>query len=165
MTKEPKPKKWDFTGTQVMKGEVDYTLEDYWRDMFKWFKDTWGGKLSPEKQEGGFNLIWVFLSLRANMENLEAIKKLMTKKHKPPIDMEVLEFLDSLHKKDIEILRGIKQRLFLDFFEPSLTQSYGNEEQAVDTTIAFVNSYIQEHIQKAMQETRGKKKPSRGYTP
>jgi len=29
MTKEPEPKKWDFTGTQVMKGEVDYTLRVY----------------------------------------------------------------------------------------------------------------------------------------
>jgi len=162
MTKEPKPKKWDFTGTQVMKGEVNYTLEDFWRDMFKWFKDTWGDRLSPEKQGGGFNLLWVFLSLRSNAKTLEDTQKIMSKEARP-IDKEVVKYLDSLHKKDIEILTGIKQRLFLDFFTPSLTQSYGNKKQAVDTTIAFVNSYIQEHIQKAMEEAKGNKKAKRGH--
>lgn len=161
---EPKPKKWDFTGSQVMKGEVDYTLDEYWRDMFKWFKDTWGDRLSPKKQEGGFNLLWVFLSLRSNANTLEATQEIMSKEARP-ISREVLEFMDSLHKKDIEILTGIKQKLFLDFFTPSLIQSYGNEKQAVDTTIAFVNSRLQEHIQKVIKEIRGKKKPSRGYTP
>ena len=161
---EPKPKKWDFTGSQVMKGEVDYTLDEYWRDMFKWFKDTWGDRLNPKKQEGGFNLLWVFLSLRSNANTLEATQEIMSKEARP-ISREVLEFMDSLHKKDIEILTGIKQKLFLDFFTPSLIQSYGNEKQAVDTTIAFINSFIQEHIQKAIQETGGKKKTRRGYTP
>ena len=161
---EPKPKKWDFTGTQVMEGEVDYTLDEYWRDMFKWFKDTWGDRLNPKKQEGGFNLLWVFLSLRSNANTLEATQEIMSKEARP-ISREVLEFMDSLHKKDIEILTGIKQKLFLDFFTPSLIQSYGNEKQAVDTTIAFINSFIQEHIQKAIQETGGKKKTRRGYTP
>jgi len=163
MAKKLQPKKWDFTGSQIMKGEVDYTLEDYWRDMFKWFKDTWGDSLSVEKHIGAFNFLFVFLSLRANMEGLEAIKKLMTREYKP-IDMKLLEFMDTLHKKDIEILMGIKQKLFLDFFAPSLIQSYGNERQAEDTTIAFVNSYIQEHIQKVIQETKGRKK-ARGYAP
>jgi len=161
---EPKPKKWDFTGSQVMEGEVDYTLDEYWRDMFKWFKDTWGDRLNPKKQEGGFNLLWVFLSLRSNANTLEATQEIMSKEARP-ISREVLEFMDSLHKKDIEILTGIKQKLFLDFFTPSLIQSYGNEKQAVDTTIAFINSFIQEHIQKVIKEIRGKKKPSRGYTP
>jgi len=158
MAKELKPKKWDFTESQIMKGEVDYTLDDFWRDMFKWFKENWGDRLSPEKQEGGFNLLWVFLSLRSNAKSLEETQKIMSKEARP-IDKEVVKYLDSLHKKDIEILTGIKQKLFLDFFKPSLTQSYGNEEQAVDTTIAFVNSYIQEHIQKVMEEAK------KGYTP
>jgi len=161
---EPKPKKWDFTGSQVMEGEVDYTLDEYWRDMFKWFKDTWGDRLNPKKQEGGFNLLWVFLSLRSNANTLEATQEIISKEARP-ISREVLEFMDSLHKKDIEILTGIKQKLFLDFFTPSLIQSYGNEKQAVDTTIAFIKSFIQEHIQKAIQETGGKKKTRRGYTP
>lgn len=164
MTKEPKPKKWDFTGTQVMKGEVDYTLEDYWRDMFKWFEATYGDRLPAEKHIGAFNLLFVFLSLRANGESLEKTQEIMSKEERP-IDKEVVGFLDSLHQKDIEILTGIKQKLFLDFFTPSLIQSYGNEKQAVDTTIAFVNSRLQEHIQKVIKEIKGKKKPSRGYTP
>ena len=164
MTKKPKPKKWDFTGTQVMKGEVKYTLEDYWRDMFRWFEATYAESLPAEKHVGAFNLLFVFLSLRANGESLERTQEIMNKKELP-VDKEVVEFLDNLHRKDIEILTGIKQKLFLDFFTPSLILSYGNKKQAVDTTIAFVNSNIQEHIQKVIRETRGKKKPSMGYTP
>lgn len=164
MTKQPKPKQWSFTGTQIMKGEVNYTLEDYWRDMFKWFENTYRDRLPAEKHIGAFNLLFVFLSLRANGESLEKTQEIMSK-DKRPIDKEVVKYLDNIHQKDIKILTGIKQKLFLDFFTPSLTQSYGNEEQAIDTTIAFVNSFIQEHIQKAMQETGGTKKARRGYTP
>jgi hypothetical protein len=146
MASQPEPKKWNFTGTQVMKGEIDYTLEDYWRDMFKWFEATYGDSLPAEKHIGAFNLLFVFLSLRANGESLEKTQEIMSKGERP-IDKEVVEFLDSLHKKDIEVLTGIKQKLFLDFFTPSLIQSYGSEKQAVDTTIAFVNFPLQEHIQ------------------
>jgi len=157
--------KWEFTPTQVMKGEVKYTLDDFWRDLYEEINYNFGTKYSREKVKHLHNLIFTYCSFRASEKTIDQIEELFTKHHKPQVKRDFLEAMEEANKDNIDMLRAILQRLFLDFFTPSLIQSYGNEKQAVDTTITFVNSYLQEHALKAIQEAKGKKKPSKGYTP
>lgn len=158
------PKQWGFTGTQIMKGEVKYTLDDYWHDMFAHFKATFGKQLPPEKLLGGFMLVWAFVNLRANMKSLEETKEEINKEN--PITQELLEFMDDFHKDDIEILIGIKQKLLLDFIPAGYQTTFGDEKKADQQAIDLVNTYIHEHLHalvaEAKQEISGRKKRKRG---
>ena len=136
---------WDFTPTQVMKGEIDYGFDDFRRDFFNQVKFNFGDRVSPEKLEGGFNLFWLVCHLSALMKSPDEIERQLSDFELPP-PRELLEDIKNVYKDDIEMLIAIYQNLFLKYYGPALQDSWGDDKKAIDQALALVNLYIARHM-------------------
>jgi hypothetical protein len=136
---------WDFTSTQVMKGEVDYSLENFYRDLIEQVKHNFGKTLSPEKFKECCNLFWLFCHYQAiTLSDEEIIQKLES--IEPPMNKEFISMMCEVCKEDGKMLAAIYQNLFIKYFVTALKESWGNEEKATDRALALVNLYINRHV-------------------
>lgn len=136
---------WEFTPTQVMKGEVNYTFDDFRRDLFEQVKLNFADRISPEKLEGGLNVFWIFCHLVATTKSLDEIEKILSEL-KPPMNRKFLELLNETFKDEIKMLEAIYQNLFLKYFTAALGECWGDEEKATTRAISLVNLYINRHL-------------------
>lgn len=142
---------WDFTPTQVMSGEVKYTLDDFKRDLYKEVADNFGDRLNPKRTRDAFNLIFTFCHARATEKSLDWIE--LELKGNP--DRKFLEALEEANKDNVDMLRAIIQRLFLDYFSSTLKWSFGDEDKATEGAINFVNSFIKENLEATKKGREG----------
>lgn len=136
---------WNFTPTQVMKGEVNYGLDEFRRDLFEQTEFNFGSHFSPERLEHGFNLFWIICHLMATTKSLDEVQSRLSKLE-PPVGRELIKLIAETHKSDAEMLTAIYQNLFLRFFTVALSQSLGDEEMSIDQALAMVNLYIHRHL-------------------
>ena len=135
---------WDFTPTQVMAGEIDYGFDDFRRGFFNQVKVNFGGRISPEKLESGFNLFWAVCHLSALMKSVDEIERMLSVGEcSPPRDL--IEDTINAFKEDIKMLIAIYQNLFLKYYKVALEDSWGDDKKATDQALAMVNLYIYKH--------------------
>ena len=136
---------WDFTQSQVMKGEVEYGFDDFWRDLFVEVKTNFGDVFSTDKLERAFDLSWIFCHLKATESSDEAI---LTKLSGwgLPTDKEFLDIMDGLNKKNGEMLTAIYKNLFLKFYEMTLLNCWGDDEKAMGEATILLDLYIKKHV-------------------
>ena len=136
---------WDFTPTQVMKGEIEYSLSDFYRDLEKQVKHNFGDTFSPEKFKECCNLFWLICHYQAIMlSDEEIIQKLGS--IEPPMNKELISMMCGVCKEDGKMLAAIYQNLFLKYFELALKESWGDEEKATSRALALINLYINRHV-------------------
>ncbi len=136
---------WDFTPTQVMKGEVDYSLSDFYRDLIKQVEQNFGKYLTGEKFKNCCNLFWLFCHYQAIMLSEEEIAQKL-EGFEPPMSKELITMTCELCQEDSKMLAAIYQNLFLKYFEQALKESWGDEEKATSRALALVNLYINRHV-------------------
>ena len=135
----------DFTPSQVMKGEVEYGFDDFWRDLFEEVKTNFGDVLSTDKLERALDLNWIFCHLKATEPSDEAI---LTKLSGwgLPTNKEFLDIMGELNKENWEMLTAIYQNLFLKFYEMALLNSWGDDEKAKSEATILLDLYIKKHV-------------------
>lgn len=131
---------WDFTPEQVMKGEANYSFDDFRRDLLGQVKHNFEGRMEPDKMEDCFSLFWLFCHYQAIMLSSEEIGE------KLAMDAEGVMMMSEICGDDGKMLAAIYQNLFLMYFEAALRDSWGDEDKAMDRTLALVNRYIQQHL-------------------
>lgn len=137
---------WDFTPTQVMKGEVNYSLDDFYRDLVEQVKHNFGKFLTEDKLfKNCCNLFWLFSHYQAIMLSEEEIAQNLVG-FEPPMSKELITMTCELCQEDSKMLAAIYQNLFLKYFEQALKESWGDEEKATDRALALVNLYINRHV-------------------
>ena len=133
---------WDFTPTQVMNGEVNYSFDDFRRDLRGQVKHNFGDTLTPEKLENCCNLFWLFCHYKAIMLSPEEIGEKLS------MDRELVKMMSETCEADGEMLAAIYQKLFLKFFVIAFRDSFGDEEKATARALALLNLYINRHLRK-----------------
>jgi hypothetical protein len=136
---------WDFTPTQVMKGEIEYSLSDFYRDLEKQVKTNFGKYLTEDKFKNCCNLFWLFCHYQAIMLSEEEIAQNLVG-FEPPMSKELITMTCELCQDDSKMLAAIYQNLFLKYFSQALKESWGDEEKATSRTLALVNLYINRHV-------------------
>jgi hypothetical protein len=131
---------WDFTPTQVMKGEVDYELDDFRRDLFVQVKHNFGDTLSKDKLEDCCNLFWLFCHFKAIMLTEEEIGEKLS------MDKGFVGMMSEICSDDGKMLAAIYQNLYIKYFELGLRESWGDENRATNRALALVNRYISRHL-------------------
>ena len=132
---------WDFTPTQVMKGEVDYCFDDFRRDLLEQVKHNFK-EIKADKLENCFNLFWLFCHYQAIMLSPEEIAE------KLAMDMEGVKMMGEICEADGEMLAAVYQNLYLKYFTAALHDCWGDEEKATSRALALLNHYINRHLQK-----------------
>ena len=132
---------WDFTPTQVMKGEVDYCFDDFRRDLLEQVKHNFK-EMKADKLENCFNLFWLFCHYLAIMLSPEEIAE------KLAMDMEGVKMMGEICGADGKMLAAVYLNLFLKFFVIALRDSFGDDEKATNRALALVNLYINRHLRK-----------------
>jgi hypothetical protein len=136
---------WDFTPTQVMKGEVEYSFDDFYRDLTVEIKENFGSKLSGEKLNRAVNLSWIFCHLKATEPTREAVVAKLVD-WEIPNDSKILDIVDELHKENAEMLMAIYQNLFLKFYKSTFLSCWGDDEKAFSEAALLVDLYIKRHV-------------------
>lgn len=128
-----------------MKGEVDYSLEDFHSDLVEQVKHNFGKTFSEKKFKECCNLFWLFCHYNAILlsEN-EVAQKL--EGVEPPMNNELISMMRDICKEDGKMLAAIYQNLYLKYFGQALKESWGDEEKATDRALALVNLYINRHV-------------------
>ena len=133
---------WDFTPTQVMKGEIEYGFDDFRRDFLEQIKVNFGDRLSSERLKNCCDLFWVFCHLKATMLTLDEIGEKLS------MGGEFVEMMSEICDEDGKMLAAVYQNLFLKYFTAALHDCWGNEEKATSRALALLNHYINRHLKK-----------------
>lgn len=136
---------WDFTPTQVMKGEIKYELDDFRRDLFTQVTFNFGDQLPPEKTRLSCDLFWSFCHMGAIRLSLDEIEKCLSGSHKS-VSREFLKLMQETCQVDAEMLAAIYQNLILKFFTAALKDSLVDENKAINRAIALLNLYVIKHL-------------------
>lgn len=145
---------WDFTPSQLMKGEVEYSFDDFGRDLLEEVKVNFGDGLSADKLERAFDFNWIYCHLKATEPSDEAI---LTKLSgwELPTDKEFFDIMGEINKENSEMLTAIYQNLFLEFYKMTLLNSWGDDDKAMNEASILLDLYIKKHVRNRLLKGEG----------
>lgn len=97
--------KWTFTSDQVMKGEVQYGLEEFRRDLYQEVKDNFSD-YSKDKLAAIFRLAYDVCYCEATQGNLDGMINHYQEKGLP-VDMKYLELIRDSNRENIAMLKAV----------------------------------------------------------
>lgn len=128
-----------------MKGEVDYSLDDFHFDLVKQVNHNFSKTFSQEKFKECCNLFWLFCHYNAILLSEDEVAQKL-EGVEPPMNKELISMMCDICKEDGKMLSAIYQNLYLKYFGQALKESWGDEEKATDRALALVNLYINRHV-------------------
>ena len=113
--------KWDFTGDQVVKGEVDYSLEEFREDFYAEVKDNF-----PEYETKALDSIYrlaydVCYCVATQRDLGELLKHCRGKGIKA--DIKYLELIRDSNLDNIDMLKAIFARKVSEFMDEGLSSA------------------------------------------
>lgn len=112
---------WDFTGAQVVKGEVDYSLEEFRKDYSEEVKENFP-EYSEEALEAMYRLAYDVCYCTASQRSLGELLKHFKKKG-IKADMKYLELIRDSNLANIDMLKAIFARKVSEFMDAGLSGS------------------------------------------
>lgn len=100
--------KWTFTFEQVMKGEVDYSLEEFRRDLYREVKDNFSD-YSREKLDALFRLAYDVCYCEATQGNLDGMLN-HYRETGLPVDRNYLELIRDSNRDNSAMLKAVLAR-------------------------------------------------------
>ena len=111
--------KWNFTGEQVVKGEVDYSLEEFRKDFFEEVKDNFP-EYGTAKLDSIYRIAYDVCYCTAAQHDLgELLEHCREKGLKA--DMKYLEFIRDSNLANIDMLKAIFARKVSEFMDEGLS--------------------------------------------
>ena len=111
--------KWNFTGEQVVKGEVDYSLEEFRKDFFEEVKDNFP-EYGTEELDSIYRLAYDVCYCTATQRDLgELLEHCREKGLKA--DMKYLELIRDSNLANIDMLKAIFARKVSEFMDEGLS--------------------------------------------
>ena len=111
--------KWNFTGEQVVKGEVDYSLEEFRKDFYGEVKDNFP-EYGTEKLDSIYRLAYDVCYCTAAQRDLgELLEHCREKGLKA--DMKYLELIRDSNLANIDMLKAIFARKVSEFMDEGLS--------------------------------------------
>ena len=107
--------KWDFTGTQVVKGEVAYSLEEFRKDLYAEVKDNFSDYDKKELDgiyQLAYDVCYCTASQRKLGELLAHCKQMGVK-----ADLKFLMLIRDSNLNNIDMLKAIFARKVSEFIE------------------------------------------------
>lgn len=126
---------WEFTTSQVMNGEVEYSLDDFYRDLENEL-DFNIDKYEIKEKANVLILFYAVIYLTATGREVEKVHELTE------IPIDLIEYVVENCQENIEMLKAIIQRRFLYNIETSK----GLLPNHLNTL--FVNAYLRQCHQK-----------------
>ncbi|HEX9803280.1 MAG TPA: hypothetical protein VGB35_08480 [Gammaproteobacteria bacterium] len=108
---------WEFTPEEVVKGEVDYGLEAFRRDLFEEVASNLHGD-DEAFVEQGFDLIYDLCYWMATGREFADFAATLT--GESPLDADVLQAIGEHMQDNITMLGAILQRMIMDGVEQGL---------------------------------------------
>ena len=99
---------WTFTAEQVMKGEVEYGLEEFRRDFYQEVKDNFSD-YSTEKLDAMFRLAYDVCYCEATQGNLDGIINHYQEKGLP-VDVTYLQLIRDSNRDNSAMLKAVLAR-------------------------------------------------------
>ena len=112
---------WEFTGDQVVKGEVDYSLEEFRKDFYLEVKENFP-EYGTEALDSMYRLAYDVCYCIASQRDLgELLKHCKTKGIKA--DMKYLELIRNSNLANIDMLKAIFARKVSELMDEGLSSS------------------------------------------
>ncbi len=111
--------KWNFTGEQVVKGEVDYSLEEFRKDFYEEVKDNFP-EYGTEKLDSIYRLAYDICYCTAAQRDLGELLEHCRKKGLKA-DMKYLELIRDSNLANIDMLKAIFARKVSEFMDEGLS--------------------------------------------
>ncbi len=124
------------TEAQIVKGEVSYTLEEFYNDIHYLFNQM--KEPDAEDKERKFNAFFLFIMLSAEDKPEDTMIKLF-----PMTLQQIVEGREAF-KDQIDICRAIHMRKYLDLFSEYMATTA--------ITIHLLNKWIQNFLKTHIQE-------------
>jgi len=112
---------WDFTGIQVVKGEVTYSLEEFRRDFYQEVKENFP-EYDAAALESMFRLAYDVCYCCASQRDLAELLKYCRKKG-IKADKKYLELIRDSNLANIDMLKAIFARKVSEFMDDGLTST------------------------------------------
>lgn len=112
---------WDFTGIQVVRGEVAYSLEEFRRDFYEEVKENFP-EYDAEALESMFRLAYDVCYCCASQRDLGELLKYCRKKG-IKADKKYLELIRDSNLANIDMLKAIFARKVSEFMDDGLTST------------------------------------------
>jgi hypothetical protein len=100
--------KWAFTSEQVITGEVEYSLEEFRRDLYQEVRDNFAD-YSKDKLEGMFRLAYDVCYCEATQGNLAGMISHYQEKGLP-VDLKYLELIRDSNRDNSAMLKAVLAR-------------------------------------------------------
>lgn len=120
---------WEFTPEQVVKGEVDYKLEDFRRDLREEVAGNLGGdEVDEELLQRSFDVIYDLCYWEATGKEFDDF--IATLEEDAPLQEPVLRGIREHMRDNITMLGAILQRMIMDGVEQGLPVEQAIEQAA-----------------------------------
>ena len=107
---------WDFTSEDIIKGDADYSLRDFEKDLKDEVKLNFPD-LNEKELNSVFNFIFaVCLCVALDYDIRDLLDEYET------IKFELLEAIKYQNEENIDTIRAILQRAYLDFIDQGFTE-------------------------------------------
>lgn len=124
------------TEAQIVKGEVSYTLEEFYTDIHDLFNQM--KEPGVKDKEYKFNTFFLFIMLSAEDKPAETMVKLF------PMTLKQVVEGRKAFKDQIDICRAIHMRKYIDLFSEYMATT--------SITISLLNKWIQDFLKTHIQE-------------
>ena len=111
--------KWNFTGEQVVKGEVDYSLEEFRKDFFEEVKANFP-EYGTEELDSIYRLAYDVCYCTAAQRDLSELLEHCREKGLKA-DMKYLELIRDSNLANIDMLKAIFARKVSEFMDEGLS--------------------------------------------
>jgi hypothetical protein len=111
--------KWEFTGEQVVKGEVNYSLEEFREDFYLEVKDNFP-EYDKKALDSIYRLAYDVCYCVATKRELEELLKHFKKKG-IKADLKYLELIRDSNLENIDMLKAIFARKVSEFMDAGLS--------------------------------------------
>jgi len=111
--------KWEFTGAQVVKGEAEYSLEEFREDFYEEVKENFP-EYSEEALESMYRLAYDVCYCAASQRDLGDLLKHF-KKNGIKADMKYLELIRDSNLANIDMLKALFARKVSEFMDDGLS--------------------------------------------
>jgi hypothetical protein len=113
--------KWDFTGEQVVKGEADYSLEEFREDFYREVKENFP-EYDKKALDSIYRLAYDVCYCVATKRDLEELLK-HCKKKGIKADIKYLGLIRDSNLENIAMLKAIFARKVSEFMDEGLTSA------------------------------------------
>lgn len=125
---------------KILKGEVNYSLEDFYLELRdKWINTVFKKDMTDQQKKEAFKSLFMFILLSSEDKPLSVMKEVY--KDMPE---ENIKNGQEAFKKEINVARHIQMKKYLDFYQEYMG--------GMGMTLKLLNIWIQDFLSKYIKE-------------